>query len=182
MPGLPARHDALAPCPDLRVNFAAPVYDATGANVVFNLEGYPPDALSAGAVIQFAFPWIGTWLRSGPGRSGPSVALTDVTGDRATLGWVNLGRPESLSGVYYEPHDPAGARPGREHGGILSVSHVEFSGLDGVKLLAAPGPRRWDSRASTATLGEARPNPFSGSTQFDLTLDRATSVTLACTT
>src|SRR5262249_1596985 len=148
--------------------------DELGAPVVggavLRLE-YPSDRYTAELVLP---PSDDSWL-----------TLSDVSGGDATIGLVRLGNELTLTN---SATGGAGIpqmnlrlklRPGRTHGGAVSLTSAEFSGPDGVKL-TTPASHAEVTLGGTSrlALSDAQPNPFSGETRFQLTLDRAANVSV----
>ena len=110
------------------------------------------------------------------------LALSDVTGDIATIGLVRLTESAAQAAVP-GALPPAKLRltlkPGHVHGGAVTLEGAEFSASDGVRLeTALPAVSVALGGTPKLALSAAQPNPFSGGTRFQLTLDRPAMVTV----
>ena len=169
------------PAPGVRVVLGAPVIDAVSAELTVSVLGindlggivmrldYPAERYDA--EVRPAGEWRG-WM-----------TLSDVLDGTATIGLVRAEDPLKVhlpDALRDEMKLRLTLKPGQTHGGVVKLADVELSDPAGAKLdagsqtaVAALGGR------ALLTLSQARPNPSAGVTRFGLTLDRASTVTVA---
>ena len=180
-PECPADTSTAIPAPNVRVALQAPVFDETGAELTVDLQGLGG---VGGLVMRFDYPADRYTAEIVPGAFGRGwLQLSDVLDGTATIGLVNAYdplAPYTLDEFQAPTRIKLTLKPGQRHGGVVKLSDIELSDPTGAKLLPP-------TQSVTASLGgpvllalsEARPNPAARVTQFGLTLDRPSTVSVS---
>ena len=179
-PGCPPDTGLARPAPDVGVELGPPAFTAAGAEIEVRVHDLGE---VGGAVLRLGFP-ADRYDAALDLPQGDSdwLALSDVTGDIATIGLVRLTESAAQAAVP-GALPPAKLRltlkPGHVHGGAVTLEGAEFSASDGVRLeTALPAVSVALGGTPKLALSAAQPNPFSGGTRFQLTLDRPAMVTV----
>jgi len=159
----------------IQLGFGAPRMEGGSTTIPIQLTGigrlgaarfalkYPADRYDIAAV-QF------------PGAPSDWLTLYEIQGDQVVVGLIGLS-PRLLHDVPLDVTVRLTLEPGQTAGGQVSWASSEFSGTDGASLeiTMAHAPLPLAGPASVA-LSAGRPNPFSSSTSFTLTLSQAAAV------
>jgi len=182
-PGCPI--DSTRPAPNVHVLLSDPTFTESGAEVGIRVDELGAPTVG-GAVLRLEYPadrYTAELVL--PPSDDAWLTLSDVSQGQATIGMVRLTNEVTLtnsaSGSAAIPAMKLRLklRPGSTHGGAVSLSGAEFSGPDGVKLTTpASHPEVPLGGTPRLALSDAHPNPFSGGTQFSLTLDRPANVSV----
>lgn len=162
--------------PGVSVSFGAPVPREHGIDLPVTVRGVE---LLGGARLGFRLPAGVSATSELQGGPSPWLHLEEPVGGRLVVGLLNTSQvdrpaPEELSLMLHLAMEPAGAE------GAVTLDEAEFSAPDGAMLRTGVGhPSAVVGGPPRLTLGENRPNPFTGETRFALRLDRPADVEVA---
>lgn len=135
-----------------------------------------------GARVELRFPSDRYEFVSLEGIGSEWLALTDVEGDAIVIGLIRIAEPGD--GVAANGADVRGVlklrlKAGMSPGGELATAASEFSGPDGARLEVESNPTSLPlAKGMGFALSDNRPDPFSGTTRFTLTLPVAADADL----
>ncbi len=170
------------PAPTVKASVGEFVTTATGAEIPVQLEG---SDLLGGARLDLSFPsdrYRVAGVSLPPGASS-WMELHQVQGSTLRIGLIQTanhtaGPPSPGSSMDLRVRLELLA--GRDPGGEVSMSGGEFSGTDGGRLLVTmPASSTSLGGALRMALSANHPNPFSASTRFSISMDRASDIDVA---
>jgi len=156
-------------------------FTASGVDVPLELGGV--HALG-GAIVRLVYPGDRYTATLTPAQTQDEwLPISDIQDGVTTLGLIRIGptpREQLLRNAPWRATLHLTLRAGQSHGGAVTLTEAQLSGVDGVKLegevarepVALGGP-------PALALTAARPNPFGGVTRLELTVDRPAQVTVA---